>query len=169
MTASGISRIKSLGWMVVGIAFPVAMVLLVVALLRGAAAVGARVLPFLSGLAGILIVFAIPVLLLAALARRSRGFASGGFVLISWVFGATLWIWALLFTLSTWGWLAVILGLLLAGVGIIPVALLSAAFHGEWVTVGQMLLGVFLTFGCRFFGIYLAVRLNPPDTPAVTE
>ena len=54
-----------------------------------------------------------------------------------------------------WGFAGLVLGLLLAGGGVVPVALLAALFHSEWSVLFALVLGIALTFGTRFFGLWL--------------
>ena len=62
----------------------------------------------------------------------------------------------LLLTLALWGVLAVIIGLFLFGVGVVPIAMLATLFNGMWLELGLLFLAVILTFGCRLLGIVLA-------------
>jgi hypothetical protein len=61
--------------------------------------------------------------------RRTRAFSAAGLMIASYVFGACLWITSLLLTYELWGTIAVIIGLAVVGIGIVPVALLAALFH----------------------------------------
>ena len=79
-----------------------------------------------------------------------------GFGIASYIFGISLWAWAFVYTLATWGWWAVVIGFLLMGVGVVPIAMLATFLHGEWSLFGQIVLGVALTFGSRAISIALA-------------
>lgn len=61
----------------------------------------------------------------------------------------------LLVTLSTWGVVAVIIGLCFMGVGVVPIGMLAALFHGQWEELFDLIILIVLTFGCRFFSIWL--------------
>jgi len=122
-------------------------------LLIGTEAVSAWAYPFLSTLVEYVAVFGLPILLVLALVPSARSIAGGGLIIASYVFGVTLWMWALLVTLGIWGWFGVIFGLLAGGVGIVPIAMLASLVHGEWAVLGQLILGIGLTFGSRFGGI----------------
>ena len=58
-------------------------------------------------------------------------------------------------TLTLWGTFAVIVGLCFAGVGVVPIGILAALFHGYWSRVFEMLTLIVLTFGSRFFAVWL--------------
>lgn len=153
-----LNKLKGLGSSALGLCFMVALVFLAVAILKGTAAFGAWVYPLLSAVVGVVTVIGLPLLLVLAVFGPTRAFAGGGLVIVSFAYGATVWIWSLLFTLHTWGWIAVFIGLFLAGVGVVPIALLAALFHGEWSVIGQLLLGLVLAFGCRMFGMFVSAK-----------
>jgi hypothetical protein len=165
-----IDKMKTIGGTAIGVAVMVGMLFLGIAMLKGTASVGAWALPFLSTAVGYAAVYGLPLLILLALTRATRPAASFGFVIASYLFGITLWIWALLFVLYTWGWFAVIVGLGMAGVGVVPIALLAAVLRAEWSILGQLALGLVLTFGCRAFGFYLAAKIDErADQSAAVE
>lgn len=76
----------------------------------------------------------------------------------SYVFGLTLWFLGLLLTYFTWGFLGVFIGLVLVGVGVVPVAMLAMLLNGELFVLFVLVLLTILTFGLRFLGIYMARR-----------
>jgi hypothetical protein len=90
----------------------------------------------------------------------ARFIAYTGFVIASFVFGAMMWCCALAFTYEVWGTMGVIIGLVIAGVGIVPVAMLAALLHGEWeVLIGFVIL-IVLTIGLRLLGLWLAQKVD---------
>lgn len=96
------------------------------------------------------------VMLPLSVVRKLRPFTSAAILLISFVFGITLWIEGLLVTLSTWGTFAVIVGVLMGGIGVVPIGMLAALFHGLWDPLFELLILTVLTFGSRFFSQWLA-------------
>ena len=63
-------------------------------------------------------------------------------------------------TLSTWGTFAVILGLLVAGIGVVPIAMLAALTHGEWMILLELVILTVLTFGCRVYSQWIMSTLE---------
>lgn len=105
---------------------------------------------------GCVIATAILVVLLPLSAiKKARGFTSMTIFVISYIFGISAWMSGLLVTLSTWGVVAVIIGLCFAGVGVVPIGMLAALFHGQWEQLFDLIILIVLTFGCRFFSIWL--------------
>jgi hypothetical protein len=66
-----------------------------------------------------------------------------------------LWAYSCLFVVYAWGYGALAVGLIFAGVGVVPVALLAAIFHAEWSVLLELVVSIVLTFGTRFLGFWL--------------
>ena len=75
----------------------------------------------------------------------------------------TLWVWGLILTYDLWGGAAVLVGLFLLGVGVVPMAMLATLFGAMWPTLGRLLLLAALTFGTRQFGAYLLAKLKAAE------
>ncbi len=104
------------------------------------------------------IAFAICLLVLLPLSifRKLRPWTGLGFQLASYLFGTLLFAFSCLVAVQLWGYVGLIIGLLLAGGGVVPVAFLAALFHGKWALLGYVVLGTVLTFGTRLLGLRLA-------------
>jgi hypothetical protein len=59
-----------------------------------------------------------------ALIRITQGFSAVSLMIASYVFGTCLWITSLLLTYELLGTIAVVIGLVVLGIGIVPIALL---------------------------------------------
>lgn len=117
----------------------------------------AVVLAFLWPAVGIQFVCTVVVLPLA-LFRWGRHFVGRVLRFFSFLLGVTAWLWGFLVTYLLWGWLAVAIGLLIFGVGVIPMAMVASGFEGWWSTVGQMLATMVLVYGTRVVGGLLIER-----------
>lgn len=93
-----------------------------------------------------------------AFSRRFRPQAATLFIVASWIYGMTLWFWALVLTYTIWGVAAVFIGLFLLGVGVVPVAMLATLFDGQPVVTLQLILLTVVTFGARSIGVRLALQ-----------
>ncbi len=72
-------------------------------------------------------------LLPMSLFRSTRGYAGVGMVLASHLFGLTTWLLGAAITFGTFGWLGLLIGLLIFGIGVVPLSMISAVFklhHG---------------------------------------
>ncbi len=92
------------------------------------------------------------ILLPLSIPRRLRRFGGYCIYITSYILGMTLWVWGLLLTDFLWGRLAVVLGLVFAGAGVVPVAILASLSKGMWSEVGYFALGIILAFGSHFIG-----------------
>lgn len=102
------------------------------AFIRGTAWASTKLLPWFSGLSVLSLAVVVLVLLPLAVPRVTRGFASAALFVASYVFGATLWMEGLLLTLALWGYGAVFIGLFMAGVGVVPIAMVATLLKGMW-------------------------------------
>jgi hypothetical protein len=53
----------------------------------------------------------------------------------------------------------VIVGLLFAMVGIVPVGILASIFHADWTSAIYLTIGAALTYGARWFALWLAIEV----------
>jgi len=67
---------------------------------------------------------------------------------------------------DSWGVFALVMGLFLAGVGVLPAALISAIFHANWSVLTELLIGLALTFGTRILGAWLT---RVPEYEPISE
>ena len=134
--------------------------LVLASLYYGAAWISTKLLPLFPILS--LITFGVVVLIVLPLAvpKATRGFASAALVIASYVFGVTLWMEGLLLTLTIWGLSAVFIGLLLGGVGVVPIAMLATLIDGMWSPLIELVLLMVATVGLRFGGNWLGESLK---------
>lgn len=93
--------------------------------------------------------------LLFAIIPAARSVTGWVLFISSYVYGMATWIYGLLVTLSLWGLLAIIIGLFLGGVGVIPIGMLASIFHGRWDIFFTLIALVVLTYGTRMAGMAL--------------
>ena len=147
--------LESIGGVLLGIAFFVGSIIALILFFTVGATVGVTILPFVSWLTGILFVVNI-IALLIAISRKTRGVVGIIIFLSSYVYGLQTWIIGLLVTLTLWGWIAVIIGLFIGGIGVVPIGMAAAIFNGRWSIFFVLLINVILTYGTRIIGGTLA-------------
>ena len=145
---------------VLGIVMFVTMLLLPALFIVGALWLGEKVLPWLELFSMTALGICIFVLLPLATFRATRAVASSLFLWVSFVFGLTAWFFGLLLTYSLWGVIAVIIGLFILGIGVVPIGMLAALVNGMWPELGFLVLAVVLTFGCRAFAAFLIISVE---------
>lgn len=156
------NTLKSIGGTLLGIAIFIGIIVATVLFFTLGAKVAFTIAPFINWLAGIL--FAINLLLLFfAIIPKARGIVGLIIYISSYVYGLSAWIYGLAVTLALWGWIAVIIGLFLGGVGVVPIGMLAAIFNGHWGIFWTLLLTVVLTYGARIIGYALANSVDSKD------
>jgi len=148
-------KLKSFGSTLLGLAIIAGILILIILALHGTAWVSEKLLPVLDVVISISFVPILLVVLPLSFFKKCRGWCGLTFYFWSYLIGLYLWMASLLATLVLWGWFAVILGLFLAGVGVVPIALLASAFHGEWSLFGGIFLQLAFVIAARMYGIYL--------------
>jgi hypothetical protein len=160
-------KFKSIGSVLLGIGIFIGIMLLVAFFIEGGLWLSEILYPWLTLISAIAFFVCILILLPLAFIRKTRGFSGLGLFIASYIFGASLWVWAFLLTYTLWGATALFIGLFLAGVGVVPIAMLATLFNGEWSILGQLVLLVIFTFGSRMLGLYLSEKAEEPSYEVV--
>jgi hypothetical protein len=147
------SRLKDAAYWALGLAIMAGVFLLIALLMRGIVWASDKALPFLLLAGGRTFDVCFFVFLPFCIFRKTRPWAGLGFVLASYVFGTALWAFSCIVVVGHWGYVGLIVGLLFAGVGVLPVAFLASLFHAEWYVVLELTIGLVLTFFTRFVGL----------------
>jgi hypothetical protein len=71
-----------------------------------------------------------------------------------------MWMYGFLVTYDLWGGTGIFVGLLLGGIGVVPLAIIAAALKQMWTVVGELVYGLVVTYGARMFAFYLAKTLD---------
>lgn len=121
---------------------------------------------FLASLALLVVLF---LLLPLSVPRRTRAVAGHGMYIVSWVWGVALWMAATAMLLNLWGGWGFVIGVLLLGVGSVPVAAVASLIHGEWTYLGALAVGVVLVFGLRAFSVWVLRKTETPEARASAE
>ena len=150
-----IQKLKSFGTGALGLAVIIVLLFCVVLLLHGVEWVSDKVFPFFLRASIYVIAATILILLPLSLIRLTRSFAASLIILGSYVVGLTAWMFGLLTTMDLWGGGAVLFGLLLAGIGVVPLGILAALFHGLWSTVFSIAGLSVMTIGSRGYAAWI--------------
>src|SRR6476659_3090877 len=141
--------LKSIGGFGLGLVGLIAVATVLLLVVRGGAWLADKAYPWLIVLFALALIVCVFILLPLAMFRKTRAFSGLGIYIASYAFGLTLWVWCLLTTYTLWGPVAVVLGVLMAGVGILPIAIIACITKGLWSIALQMFLIVLLTWGAR--------------------
>jgi hypothetical protein len=154
------ARMKDTGSVILGLAVLIGILALGIGLLVGAAAFSFWVLKWTFPAFAITLLLSLVLLVPLALIPRTRVHSAIGFAIASFAFGAILWIWGMAFTYSVWGLFGVVVGLVLFGVGVVPVAMFAALVHGDWSNLGLFIFAAVLAIGCRVLAHWLAEKAD---------
>lgn len=149
-------KFKALGGFVIGIALMILICVIVTLFLRGSAWVSEKVLPILTAIGAITFIPLILIGLPLSIFRKCRPVCAAIFVYWSYLCGLCLWMTSLLVTINLWGYIAAIIGLFMAGIGVFPIAVIACMFKGEWSLFFQLILQFIFLFGARIYGFHLA-------------
>lgn len=147
--------LKSIGGLVLGIVMFIGVVIGAVLLFTLGVGAATAVAPYVYLVSGILFLANIGTLLFTIF-PRFRGTVGWFLFISSYVYGLATWIYGLVVTLSLWGLLAIIIGLFLGGVGVVPIGMLAALFHARWDIFFALFVLIILTYGTRMIGMALA-------------
>lgn len=152
--------LESISGIIIGIAVFIGLIFFAMFFIKGGAWLSVKVLPWLSIIMWSVFVLDILIILPLGIFKKTKGAAAIGLIVSSYVYGLTLWFWTLLLTYMIWGAVAVFIGLFIAGVGVVPIAMLATAIQGEWAITGGIVLLLVLTYGSRILGFSLALRAD---------
>lgn len=111
---------------------------------------------FLIPLSWIWVAIVVFVLLPMALFKAKRQAAGTYMHFASYVFGLTTWFLGATVTFVTWGWVGLIIGLIIAGVGVVPIGILAAFISLKEPTLGfTLIVMTVIVFATRIGGIAL--------------
>lgn len=114
-----------------------------------------KLYPFISDIALLVFLFDLIIVLPISFFKKAKRFSGIAISYSSYIFGLQLWLSGLMLTLQIWGIWAVIIGLLLLGIGVVPIAMIATLFHGMWKDFIQLVLSLILVFGARILGAHM--------------
>ncbi|OGM94851.1 hypothetical protein A2524_00130 [Candidatus Wolfebacteria bacterium RIFOXYD12_FULL_48_21] len=150
-------KLKSFGGFLIGIAMMTVLVFLVFVFINGLGFVAEKLIPTLikiTTIGTLICILSLPL----AFFKKTRIITATTLFISSYVFGLTVWMVGFLVTYSLWGGFGVFIGLMMGGVGVVPLGIIAAVFNGAWAMAGNLLYGIAITFGARIFGMYLGEK-----------
>lgn len=163
--------LNSIGCFILSIAAIVCCVFLFGLFIRGGVWVADKVLPVLLVFSAGVFIFNVVVCIPLAFFRRTKEFSGKALFISSFFYGLLLWLGCLVITFKLWGWFGIVLGLILLGVGIVPIAAIATVIAGLWSIVLHIIVLALIIWLARTAGIallrdsYAFGRPEPFDTP----
>lgn len=159
------SALKNLGGIALGCLVLLGAIMIPLILIYGTVFVAGKLLPMLTLAATVAFALCLNFLLPLSLFRFTRVIAACGLLIASFVFGAVLWLTGVVVTYDYWGIGGLFIGLVIAGVGVVPIAMLALALHAEWYDLAASIFMIVLTFGARALALYLGHRIDVDTMP----
>ena len=148
--------LKAVGGIIFGVVlFLVIPIFLLIMFFAGALWATAHLLLPLITIAWIVLALDILIFLPLSMVRSLRSWMGTFIFLSSFLFGIVLWLSSFITTLGAWVIGGVIVGLLFAGVGVVPMAGFILLIHGQWADLGTFIGMVVATLGARLGGFAL--------------
>jgi hypothetical protein len=114
-----------------------------------------KIYPWISDLALLAFMCDLIIMIPLYFIRKTKILSASTICYSSYIFGLQLWLSCLMLTLQIGGIVAVVIGLLFLGIGVVPFAIIATLFYGMWKELGELLLSLLLVFGCRMLGTYM--------------
>ncbi len=100
-------------------------------------------------------IISIVLLLPMAIFQRTRSLAGSLLFALSYLFGITTWLLGAGISFASFGWWGLILGLIIFGIGVVPIGIIGAYFELgiTGIAVSLIFMSV-ITYGTRLLGAY---------------
>ena len=119
-----------------------------------------RILPWLVLASYFALAVSVLILLPLSLISATRAIGGIGMMYASYVFGITVWFGGFFLAYAIWGVWAVIVGLVLLGIGVVPVAMLATLVNGIWSELLWLVVLLVLVWGTRIFGAWVTSKAD---------
>ena len=100
--------------------------------------------------------YAALLLFLLSIFKSARSFCGVGVIFITYIWGVGIWLSAAISLFLLWHWLGFIIGCMLFGVGVVPLAAIAMLINGYFADLGYLVLSVAVLFGVRLLASMLA-------------
>lgn len=152
-------QVSGWGAAFMALAFLLALAAIVALFVSGVVWVSQHLVWYVRAAAIIAVVLSVVAFLPMSLFARTRRVAAVGLLGAAFLLGLATWMFGLLATYHAWGGLGVVIGLVLGIVGIVPLGVLAALFGAQWLMLGQLILGIALTFAARWLATNVSLRV----------
>ncbi|HUD04590.1 MAG TPA: DNA translocase FtsK [Patescibacteria group bacterium] len=122
--------------------------------------IASAVYPILETIAAIFIIISLFIFLPLALFKKTRMISIYGFSISAFIFAINVWIFSLLTTYFYWGIFGVVVGIMLGGIGEIPIAAIASLLHGDWTSIFNIISTVVLFLIAQGLAAYLGSKVE---------
>ncbi len=164
-----IEKAKGLAYSLLGVGFLVLLIGIVLALVHGMVWIAAWLYPIVQILAGLGFAALVLCLIPSSIFKGSRHFCGNGIVLVSYVWGISVWMYSTLVLYQLWGPVGMVLGFILLGFGSVPLACVALLFRWEWGLIGQLVLWTVIVYVIRALGYWIRSKGESSELKEVIE
>lgn len=122
--------------------------------------IASAVYPILETIAAIFIIISLFIFIPLAFFKKTRMISIYGFIISAFIFAINVWIFSLLTTYFYWGIFGVVLGIMLGGIGEIPIAVIASLLHGDWASIFNIISTVVLFLIAQGLAAYLGSKVE---------
>jgi hypothetical protein len=147
------SSLSGLGGLLIGVLWIAGLILLFV----GGAKIGSYVAPWIYFFAVIALFVGLPISLALLIFQKTRRWGGAGIYLLSLPLGLWLWVASFLYALSVslfW----TVLGILMGGLGVIPIAAIMTLIRRDWSSFGGLVGTLAVVLVLRFLGLWIVAK-----------
>jgi hypothetical protein len=148
-----VAMLKQGGTFLLGIAVFAGIVLFAGAMLAGMTVATAFLYPIISWLAGISVILFLLVVVPLSIFQPLRHAMASISLILSYVCGASVWMFSFLAIILILKWFSLIALMFFQAVA--PFACILLLFNGQAGAAGGIVLGLLITYGMRFYGIWI--------------
>tara|TARA_A100001391_G_scaffold136353_2_gene95091 strand:+ start:49235 stop:49777 length:543 start_codon:yes stop_codon:yes gene_type:complete len=149
-----VNKVREIRGSAVGLLLLLVIVAIPLLFLLGLAEFSVWALNWIPDVLWVAMVMCIALIPLAVI-PATRAIAGTAYGLAAFVFIAGLWLYSLAFTYTEWGLIGVVLGVIVAGIGVVFTAILAALFSASWAVLGNVAILIALGLVTRFLAAWL--------------
>ncbi len=155
-------KLKDIGAVLLGILIIVGILVGSILIIGYGSKVAIKADPILSWISlAILVINLITIPLV--IFKRTRAWYGLELFFSSMIYGLSLWVYGFLVTYILWGIGAVVVGIFILGIGVVPFGLIASVIHHEWSYFWNLILMLVLTFASRGIGSVLVDRAESDE------
>lgn len=154
MSMKGKDILAGVGGFFAFIGIIVLSIFLVIVFLKGATYLSTTVAPVLTRITPLLFITCLFIFLPFSLIKSTRNFGLISLVVSSFVFGALAWMIGFITTLYFWGIVGVVIGLFIAGIGVVPFGIIASFLNERGDIAWNLIALIVLAYGTRAFALW---------------
>jgi uncharacterized membrane protein YhaH (DUF805 family) len=155
-----LSIISSAAMTSVGVVVMLVLAAIPILLVFGGVWASEKALDYLVWPVNIAFLLCVLIFLPLSLFRATRFVSAIGFLISSYIFGASAWFAGLLASYIYCGIFWTVLALFIFGIGVVPLGIIGAIFHRDWLAAGLLFGGLVLAYGARAMGVWMAAKMD---------